>query len=369
MDRRVFAQLLGVTNVSMVWLMAVSISWATPCDLPALSPKYEIGETWIFQNAKHQRRMVSVVGFEGGLVAMRHGEPPGPPVGDTWYFNADRILLKIQKTDGLTLGKPARRYQTGGAHEGDFPLYLGKTWQYRDVATAEGKLTTFVHAYRVIGCENVKTPAGSFSAFKITYTQTNQRHRTWGERTLWYAPSVKYQIRAQTLTESRRGFWSAAVLNEELIEYRRPWMGDNTPRPELRTSYYVPSPQLFTPAPTLLSAGHETFENPSASKPSGDPWLGVPLAAADGQMMKQLGLRPNQGVLVLPFRQNPNLPVVDLDPGDLILDIDGVEIEGLEHVTSLLASKQAGAIVKVRAFRGQYQRQVDQPMVLLQGQL
>jgi hypothetical protein len=174
-----------------------------------------------------------VVGFEGGLVAMRHGEPPGPPVGDTWYFNADRILLKIQKTDGLTLGKPARRYQTGGAHEGDFPLYLGKTWQYRDVATAEGKLTTFVHAYRVIGCENVKTPAGSFSAFKITYTQTNQRHRTWGERTLWYAPSVKYQIRAQTLTESRRGFWSAAVLNEELIEYRRPWMGDNTPRPEL----------------------------------------------------------------------------------------------------------------------------------------
>ena len=220
---------LGIMSISVVLVMVVPISYAAQCDFPVQIPKYELGETWIFQNAKHQRRMVSVVGFEGALVAMRHGEPPGPPTGDTWHFDADHILLKIQKTDGITLGKPARRYQTRGVHESDFPLYLGRTWQYKDVATAERRLTTFLHSYRVLGCEQVTTPAGTFSAARIAYTQTNRKHNTWGERTLWYAPSVHYQIRARTVAESQRGFWSAAVVDEELIEYRRPRVVDGTP--------------------------------------------------------------------------------------------------------------------------------------------
>jgi S1-C subfamily serine protease len=71
--------------------------------------------------------------------------------------------------------------------------------------------------------------------------------------------------------------------------------------------------------------------------------------------------------MVLPFTKDPKLPPIDLDPGDVILAIDGVEVEGPGHVMALLANKAPGSTVQVRVFRDRSQQQGDQPMVIFLG--
>jgi S1-C subfamily serine protease len=97
------------------------------------------------------------------------------------------------------------------------------------------------------------------------------------------------------------------------------------------------------------------------------PWLGVPLGTPEPQVLTELGLPAGRGAGAVTFVRDPNLPRIDLDPGDIIIAIDGTMVEGPGHVDALLATRNPGSIVRVTVLRRSLGRQTEQPMVIFDG--
>jgi len=57
----------------------------------------------------------------------------------------------------------------------DFPLQVGKTWQYTFYGQTSNGLGQFIQGYRVVACEEVATPAGKFPAFRLEGTLRGPR--------------------------------------------------------------------------------------------------------------------------------------------------------------------------------------------------
>lgn len=135
---------------------------------------------------------------------------------------------------------------------------------------------------------------------------------------------------------------------------------------QVPTAPVSPSEAAATTA-TLSPAAGAPLPTVAKTNSSRTPWLGVPVGGVSAQAAKAAGLTQSGAAMVLPFTRNPNLPVVDLDPGDVLLAVDGTVLEGPGHLSALLATKPAGSTVRVRVYRAQFNKQLEQPMVIFSG--
>ena len=148
-------------------------------------------------------------------------EKPTYTKGDFWFY-VERNLSKKMRLTFLReekdkyvfkLGKSDRTsdyYFTSDIKRGigypapiiEFPLKVGKKWEYRYQRKGSTKGPTednILAEHKVEAYESVTVPAGTFQAFKI-----NVKHEATGSRSLvtmpekmyfWYAPEVKQLIK------------------------------------------------------------------------------------------------------------------------------------------------------------------------------
>ena len=103
-----------------------------------------------------------------------------------------------------------------GVKKFEFPLKIGKKWSYvRSLTSSAGGTAQYKESYEVLGCEEVTTPAGKFSALKIEINQANLTRGSSGSFFQWYSPQVKTTLRT---TYPLSSYWRL-VYDSELVKY------------------------------------------------------------------------------------------------------------------------------------------------------
>ncbi|HWU39791.1 MAG TPA: PDZ domain-containing protein, partial [Candidatus Acidoferrum sp.] len=292
--------------------------------------------------------------------------------GEYTFYLTDQLHTVQQRQNGVptnTYTPPLQTY--------DWPLSVGKTWQAKgQMETKTGKLDTST-TFEVKGYGIVRVPAGEFEAFYILSKSD------YGARVseIWYAPKIRRH--AKVVTYTMDGAITAELIGYTIgaLTYTPPadpskLAGTSSTAPPTGAAPLPPTPPTAQPAGppaatmSLSAPPGSPVAAPSApgfpQTPNG-PWLGVPLGAPDQAARTRMGAGMSGGAMVLSFTKDQKLPPIDLEPGDVILAIDGVSVEGPGHVSALLLNKTPGSTVQVRAYRLHSQEQCDQPMVIFLG--
>jgi hypothetical protein len=97
----------------------------------------------------------------------------------------------------------------------NYPLEVGKTWtrSYRIIVPATKQTIPFDSTWKVEAYEDVTLPAGTFKAFKVSYSGTLGE-----EFTMWYIPELGFNGKR---IERRTAKWPSGpgVRESELISY------------------------------------------------------------------------------------------------------------------------------------------------------
>jgi len=106
------------------------------------------------------------------------------------------------------------------------PLQVGKEWRSEGTATniQSGVTLRTSGAAKVVGREQVTTPAGTFDSFRIEMTvrELNTRDQTKSSTTshvVWYAPAINRWVRKKTDVRAEGRLRDSS--SEELTEYSR----------------------------------------------------------------------------------------------------------------------------------------------------
>ena len=198
-----------VFTVAVVFLMVTT--WgaktleAADCGEPVRAPKYQVGDKWLWRNAKGVESTSEVVGFEGELAQMKSGEL-------LLFVDPDRVLRKVVRANGEVVTKQGsgRPYETIGQKELDFPLQVGKGWSFTFVNT---RMQMGTQHFKVAACEEVPTAAGKFAALRI---ESEVSEPGWkGVNHLWYAPAARATVRRTFL----QGYDVMRTPDYELVRY------------------------------------------------------------------------------------------------------------------------------------------------------
>jgi osmotically-inducible protein OsmY len=157
------------------------------CREPAPAPRYVTGETWTWRYDKGGEWADRVVA-EGDLAKIKIAN------GDVLVYDKDRILKLVVRSTGEILTQPDyTAYVWLGKKTLDFPLQVGKNWQYQYFQATRN----YVSKYSIVTCEAVSTAAGKLEAFKIEVEETYIGSTDKGVYHYWYAPQVKNYIKRQ----------------------------------------------------------------------------------------------------------------------------------------------------------------------------
>jgi osmotically-inducible protein OsmY len=157
------------------------------CREPAPAPRYVTGETWTWRYDKGGEWADRVVA-EGDLAKIKIAN------GDVLVYDKDRILKLVVRSTGEILTQPDyTAYVWLGKKTLDFPLQVGKNWQYQYFQATRN----YVSKYSIVTCEAVSTAAGKLEAFKIEVEETYIGSIDKGVYHFWYAPQVKNYIKRQ----------------------------------------------------------------------------------------------------------------------------------------------------------------------------
>jgi hypothetical protein len=155
-----------------------------------------------YQTVACRRWEVTEVGA-GGAITMRCGD-------DVAYFTSDLAVLRIVGRNGRERVK-----FTPHSNAIPFPLNLGARWaQTFEVSTAGALFTpTVEETCQATSVETVSVPAGTFSAFRISCTDSWSVGFFSGtsSATLWYAPTARTVVKT---SNSGSDEW-----NSELTSY------------------------------------------------------------------------------------------------------------------------------------------------------
>jgi hypothetical protein len=139
------------------------------------------------------------------------------PKGEVAFVDNDWIIRQVKPKDGEPVTQQGAKYTTIGQKTLDFPLQVGKTWQYTFVWQTSNGLGQVTQMYKVVACEEVSTSAGKFQAFRLE--GTTKGPRASGAFNLWYAPQVKQYVKRQHDGSQLWDFPSSARDNE-LISFK-----------------------------------------------------------------------------------------------------------------------------------------------------
>jgi hypothetical protein len=185
---------------------------AVDCGEPVPAPKLQVGEKWVSRNEKGAEGMREVVASEGDLAQIKWTSPAAEPDKEGVVFiDPEGVIRKAIRPNGEVVTKQGRGrpFDLIGQRELDFPLQVGKTWNFGYMSGSGDFGTRY---YRVVACEEVSTTAGKFSALKI---EAEIRVPRWsGTYHFWYAPKVKNNVKWKF-----PGGFGRTALDSELVQY------------------------------------------------------------------------------------------------------------------------------------------------------
>ena len=194
----------------MRWLITVLAVFALVTAAHAQSagpPKYSVGDTWTRSNGL----TITVVKVDENGTVMS-GVLSACPTCIS-HLNKNLEILNVTEADG----KPVDVTRHEGVFLGPdwrfyyFPLEVKKTWSMAPQGWIRGSPARFNIDCGVEAYEDIKTKAGTFKAYRITYNWARPVGNTIARWTsqLWYAPEVKQAVKFQS---SGTGSW-------ELVSY------------------------------------------------------------------------------------------------------------------------------------------------------
>ncbi len=202
--------------VVMLLAMAPPQTFAgTTCSEPVPAPRFVVGEKWTWRGERGEETTDEVIHVEGETTEIKWTN------GDIAFLDKDRVLRKVLRKNGEVITtQGAGAYTTVGQKVLDFPLQIGKKWEYSYFANASSgryPMLTYYQRYEVVSCEEVTTPAGKFSTFKVRVDQNTVGISMTGTYYFWYAPEVKQSVKRQYVPSR---YWSK-TFDLELINYER----------------------------------------------------------------------------------------------------------------------------------------------------
>ncbi|WP_028224485.1 TapB family protein [Paraburkholderia ferrariae] len=204
-------------------LVAASAAIATsaaslpaPVAQPALpaqadAPVYIVGEQWTFrytndlEPTKNSTFAQTVSRVEGGRTEINGGSI----VLDAGGNNVKTATGTFEPSDGKL----------------QFPMSVGKTWSSSSVYRSGSWASDVERQAKVVGVEQVETPAGVFAAFKIEMTASwsgteGNRGEGTARETDWYAPSVGRVIKMDYFDRPSHG--APTPTHVELLKFSKP---------------------------------------------------------------------------------------------------------------------------------------------------
>jgi hypothetical protein len=169
-------------------------------------PEYSVGDTWI-RKAAGKPWEVKVVNVEGDHVWMQGAFRDCP----TCVVLLDRsgAFQALNDADGKPVDVTKYRFVPMGSawKLWEFPLEAGKKWQFVADGYFQAQPVRYTVECRVEALEDIKTPAGTFKAYRVQRNWTSEGRRgpgfavTWQDAT-WFAPAVKGPVK---FTSTGRG--------------------------------------------------------------------------------------------------------------------------------------------------------------------
>lgn len=186
-------------------------------DKAAQVPRVVTGDQWTMRDDKGLETTQRIVGTENGLTTMRW------PSGDLAFYDEALVLRKVVKKNGETVSRAgAGTYVTIGQKTLDFPLEVGKKWDYSFMAmpaSGTGNMTSHLNRFEVVSCHEVVVPAGKYDAFKIRVDQSAPGSHG-GTYYLWWAPEARNYVKRQYVYSD---WWrSGGHRDFELVKAERP---------------------------------------------------------------------------------------------------------------------------------------------------
>lgn len=103
-------------------------------------------------------------------------------------LSTDGVIHKVTDLEGKEL--EAFRYATSGYQPVNYPLWVGKTWEFDFTWDDGGKLTKYHNMMKVVSYEAIKIAAGELKVFKIE-DKIAKVDGTWSDiRYSYYSPDT-----------------------------------------------------------------------------------------------------------------------------------------------------------------------------------
>ncbi len=197
------------------------------------APVWNVGDKWTYKDAARITWTNEVVDVKEDLFIVRIGGTQelcafDGGIRDLYGFDKKTLNVKyLIKENGRRVKYTGRWRETL-----NFPIFIGKEWTVLTSVWTKffgyPEVTLF-DDFRIEGIEKVKTAAGTFNAYKISWRESATGFgsfisdpRYWYR--LWYSPEVKTWIKRETWKDRQTGnhWWLKAYepQDAELISYK-----------------------------------------------------------------------------------------------------------------------------------------------------
>lgn len=178
-------------------------------------PAYSVGETWK-RNVAGKIMEVKVVKVEDNGTWFTGGRTDCPTCLS--FVDKNLTLIKLADAEGKDVDPVRLRFVAIGWKFFDFPLEVNKVWRTSDQAYFRGVPYVYEVDWKVVSHEDVKTPAGTFKAFRVRgdWLYRDRMGGSYDQRWTsesWFAPEVKQVVK---FTSGARGGESWELVSYEL---------------------------------------------------------------------------------------------------------------------------------------------------------
>jgi len=165
------------------------------------APNFAVGDTWVRKGAQGTYEIKVVKVDDSSISSTGAYEDCRPCIS---IYDRNQVLQKVTDPDGkdidlMRLGR-ATVFLGSAWKFFDWPLSVGKTWRIEAQAFARGYPNEYTVTSKVAAFEDVKTPAGTFKAFRIDREWViHPKGNFQGDRfttSSWFAPDVKAIVKS-----------------------------------------------------------------------------------------------------------------------------------------------------------------------------
>jgi len=218
-------------RMALGWMILffASFVWAQEkCEAPV----WNVGDKWTYKDAAGITWTNQVIDSKGDLFIVKIGGIQelcafDGGIRDLYGFDKKTLNAKYLIKEGGRRVKYTGRWR----ETLNFPIFVGKEWTVSTSALSKvySMEFTLFDDFKIEGIEEVRTAAGTFKAYKISWRESAAG---WGNfisdprywYRLWYSPEVKTWIKRETWKNRQTGtmWWLKAYepQDAELISYQ-----------------------------------------------------------------------------------------------------------------------------------------------------